>query len=97
MASFDRPFSILIVMLNSQSLSLMQKRKLWREQKEDKFKEIASSRSAMFNYFYNNNDIFKFIAEEDFLVYSYAPPHPASTSSNSWTNRPTSTSPASSE
>ena len=48
-------------MINSQSLSLGQKRKLWREQKEDKFKEIASSSSAMFNYFYNNNDIFKFI------------------------------------
>jgi hypothetical protein len=25
----------------------------------------------MFNYFYNNNDIFKFIAEEDFSYYSY--------------------------
>ena len=57
-------------MLNSQSLSYNQKVKLWKEQKEDKFKEIAMDKSSLFNYFYTNNDLFKFIDEEDFLIYS---------------------------
>jgi hypothetical protein len=61
-------------MLNSQSLSAKQKWKLWREQKEDKFKEIAGNKSTMFNYFYNNNDVFKFISEQDFAIYSYPLP-----------------------
>ncbi len=53
-------------MINSQSLSQSQKIKLWREHKEDKFKEIASDKSAMFNFFYKNNDIFRFIEGIDF-------------------------------
>ena len=63
--------------MNSSAMSLNQKWKLWREKKEEKFKEISVSKSAIFNYFYNNNDIFKFISEEDFLLYSYHLPHSA--------------------
>jgi hypothetical protein len=58
-------------MINSQAISLSQKKKLWKEQKEEKFREISNDRCQMFNYFYNNNDIFKFIAQDDFGYYSY--------------------------
>lgn len=59
-------------MINSQSLSHSQKLKLWREHKEDKFKEIAMDRSVMFNYFYKNNDIFHFIDRVDHEFYTYS-------------------------
>lgn len=62
---------IVFLMINSQAISLSQKKKLWKEQKEEKFREISNDRCQMFNYFYNNNDIFKFIKEEDFGYYSY--------------------------
>ena len=68
-------------MLNSQSISVRQKWKLWREHKEDQFKEIATSQSTMFNYFFNNNDIFKFIADDDYAIYKYLSLHTASFSS----------------
>jgi len=61
---------ILFVMISSQSLSMTQKQKLWRQHKEDKFKEMAGDQCALFNYFYNNNDIFKFIDDFDFNIYS---------------------------
>jgi len=57
-------------MINSQSMSLSQKQKFWREHKEDRFKNMAGDKCAMWNYFFNNNDIFKFIDELDFQMYS---------------------------
>ena len=57
-------------MINSQSMSLSQKQKFWREHKEDRFKEMAGDKCATFNYFYNNNDIFHFIDEMDIRTYS---------------------------
>ena len=62
-------------MINSQQLSHNQKLKLWREHKEDKFKQIAGDRCATFNYFINNNDIFGFIKPEDYILYSYSHIH----------------------
>lgn len=69
MASFDIIFSG-EEMINSQSMSLSQKQKFWREHKEDRFKNMAGDKCAMWNYFFNNNDIFKFIDELDFQMYS---------------------------
>ena len=50
-------------MINSQAISISQKKKMWREQKEAKFRQISNDRCQMFNYFYNNNDILKFITQ----------------------------------
>lgn len=44
------------------SLSLIEKKRLWNEQKYDKFEEISQDKSLMFNYFMLNNDIFKMIS-----------------------------------
>jgi CRISPR/Cas system CSM-associated protein Csm5 (group 7 of RAMP superfamily) len=74
-------------MLNSQSLSINQKIKLWKEHKEDKFKQIATDKCAMFNFFLNNNDIFHFIDDGDFDFYRYQAPYLVSTSLKSWTHR----------
>lgn len=77
------------MMLNSQSLSINQKIKLWKEHKEDKFKQIATDKCAMFNYFFNNNDIFHFIDDADFEFYRYQVSYTVSTYSKSWTHKPT--------
>mgnify|MGYP000913895778 CR=1 FL=1 len=52
---------VCINMINSQAISLTQKQKMWREQKEEKFKDMAGDRCSIFNYFFNNNDIFHYI------------------------------------
>jgi hypothetical protein len=51
-------------------MSLAQKQKFWKEQKEDRFKAMAGDKCALFNYFFNNNDVFHFVEETDFQMYS---------------------------
>lgn len=38
---------------------------MWKEHKEEKFRNIANDPESMFDYFFENNDIFKFIKPED--------------------------------
>ena len=57
-------------MLNAQTISVSQKWKMWRDHKEERFKQMASDPSSMFEYFYINNDIFQLIQEPDMLIYT---------------------------
>jgi hypothetical protein len=57
-------------MLNAQTISVSQKWKMWRDHKEERFKQMANDPSSMFEYFYLNNDIFQLIQEPDMLIYT---------------------------
>jgi hypothetical protein len=57
-------------MINSQSMSLSQKQKFWQDHKRERFQAMAGDKCALFNYFFNNNDIFGFIDPLDGQLYS---------------------------
>lgn len=59
----------LIVMIHSESISLAQKKRLWKEKKEEDFKNMAGDDCAIFNYFYENNDLFRMISNRDYRRY----------------------------
>lgn len=46
-------------------MSLTEKKRLFEETKYNDFEEISKDKSLMFNYFLQNNDIFRMISEED--------------------------------
>lgn len=57
-------------MINSQSMSLSQKQKFWQDHKRERFQAMAGDKCALFNYFFNNNDIFGYIQPLDVQIYS---------------------------
>ena len=47
------------------SMTLAEKKRLFDEQKFLEFERISKDKSLMFNYFLQNNSLFKMISEED--------------------------------
>jgi hypothetical protein len=54
------------------SMTLIEKRRLFEQEKYDTFRAISQDKATIFNYFMVNNDIFHMISKEDEFQFKYS-------------------------